>query len=542
MGIDIGTYSSKGVLTTLQGRILAQQTIEHGMDIPQPGWAEQDAESIWWGEFAAIARGLLEMSGRSGADVGAVAASAIGPCVVPVGADGRALRAGILYGIDTRATREITDLNARYGSEAMYARGGSMLTTQAVGPKILWLRRHEPDAYAAADSFHSASDYIVLRLTGEHVMDAYTASLYNPLFDLHSLQDRSQTGSAGPPWPASQRNESEAAGHGGPALPEAERVPQGTLTWTDEFAEEIVDIKKLPPVKWATEIAGEVTAEAARETGLAPGTPVAAGTVDAVAEAVSVGAIHPGDLMCMYGTTAFFILAATRPTSDPTMWAVCHAIPGLFGLAAGMATTGALTRWFRDNFAQELLAGDAYGELAREAEAAPPGSLGLILLPYFSGERTPINDPDARGVLCGLTLAHTRGHVYRAVLEGTAYGITHNLEAMGEAGAAAKRIVAVGGGAKNPLWLQIVSDVSGLAQQVPAQTIGASYGDAFLAGYAAGLIPSLDLLDTGWVQIERTVEPDVNSHELYKEYFALYRRLYEETREVQHALARLGKA
>ncbi len=501
LGIDIGTYSSKGVLTTVDGHIVAQQTIEHGMDIPRPGWAEHDANAIWWGEFAAISRDLLSQTSCSSKDIAAVAVSAIGPCLLPVGSDGRALRPGILYGIDTRATREIADLNECYGSGAMYARGGSLLTTQAVGPKILWLRRNEPDVYNSAAFFHSANDYIVLRLTGEHVMDAYTASLYNPLFDLHALQ------------------------------------------WTADFAEEIVDTDRLPPVRWATEIAGEVTAEAAHETGLAPGTPVAVGTVDAVAEAVSVGAIHPGDLMCMYGTTAFFIQAAAKATSNPTMWAVCHAIPGLYGLAAGMATTGALTRWFRDNFARELLSEDedAYGTLAREAGDVPPGSLGLMLLPYFSGERTPINDPDARGVICGLTLAHTRGHVYRAVLEGTAYGIAHNLEAMREAGAEASRIVAVGGGAKNALWLQIVSDVSGLPQQVPAQTIGASYGDAFLAGHAAELIPSLDTLDSSWVQSGRTVEPDPTAHARYAEYYALYRRLYEDTAQIQHALAHLGQ-
>jgi xylulokinase len=383
----------------------------------------------------------------------------------------------------------------------MYSKGGSMLTTQAAGPKIMWLKRNEPDVYEAAAYFHSASDYIVLRLTGEHVMDAYTASAYNPLFAIQG---------------------------GG---------------WSKEFAEEIVDLARLPPVRWASEIAGEVTPEAAQETGLAAGTPVTVGTVDAVAEAVSVGAIHPGDLMCMYGTTAFFILATDRVASHPAMWSVYHALPGLHGIAAGMATTGALTRWFRDNFARELLiegGGEAYGVLAREAASVPPGSLGLVVLPYFSGERTPINDPQARGVVCGLTLAHDRGHVYRAVLEGTAYGIAHNLEVMREAGGAPRRIVAVGGGAKNPVWLQIVSDVSGVPQQVPAQTIGASYGDAFLAGYATGLIPSLDLLDSQWVQIDRTIEPDERARALYQEYYAVYRRLYGDTVADQHALAALG--
>jgi xylulokinase len=424
--------------------------------------------------------------------------------MLPVDASGKPLRPGVLYGVDTRATREIADLNERYGTQAIFEVGGSMLTTQAAGPKILWLRRNEPEVYAATAFFHSASDFIVLRLTGNHVMDAYTASQYNPLFDIHA---------------------------GG---------------WIDRFAEEITDLERLPRVAWSSEVAGEVTREAAAETGLAPGTPVTVGTVDAVAEAVSVGAIHPGDLMVMYGTTAFFILATDAIAGHPSMWAVNHALPGVYGMAAGMATTGALTRWFRDNFARDLGGevdgGGAYSALAREAAGAPPGSLGLIVLPYFSGERTPINDPEARGVICGLTLAHNRGHVYRAILEGTAYGIAHNLDAMREAGGQARRILAVGGGTKNDVWLQIVSDVSGLPQQVPAQTIGASYGDAFLAGLAAGIIPSLDVLDSTWVRIQRTVQPDAARGELYRDYYAVYRRLYGDTVEDQHALAELSRA
>lgn len=501
IGVDIGTYSSKGVLTTPEGQIRAQHTIEHEIDIPRPGWAEHDPEKTWWGEFAEITRLLLQRGGVTGRDVAAVAVSAIGPALVPVDRQARALRPGILYGIDTRATREIADLNERYGAEVIYAKASTMLTSQAVGPKIMWLRRNEPEIYAETVYFHSASDYVVLRLTGQHVMDTYTASSYTPLFD-------------------------SAAG-----------------TWTDEFASEIVEQERLPTIHWASDIAGGVTAKAAFQTGLAPGTPVTVGTVDAVAEAVSVGAIHPGDLMLMYGTTAFFILAADRVIRHPAMWAVYHALPGLHGLAAGMATTGALTRWFRDNFTRDLIdrEGNAYQLLAEEAAAVPPGSRGLVVLPYFSGERTPINDPRARGIICGLTLAHDRAHVYRSILEGTAYGIAHNLEVMVEAGGQPRRIVAVGGGAQNPVWLQIVSDVSGVPQQVPAQTIGASYGDAFLAGYASGTIPSLDTLDSDWVRLARTVEPEQHAHNLYQEYTAVYRRLYWETREEQHHLATLGE-
>ena len=499
LGVDIGTYSAKAVLAAPDGAIVAEVEEEHGLDVPRPGWAEHDPETVWWGQFVRLTRALLARSGRRGADVGAVAVSAIGPCLVPVGADGHALRAGILYGIDTRATAEIAELNERHGPDAMASLGGSLLTSQAVGPKLLWLRRHEPETFAAASSFHSASDYVVLCLTGEHVMDAYTASLYDPLFDIEAC------------------------------------------AWSERFADGIVELERLPPVRHATEIAGHVTEPAARETGLAAGTPVTVGTVDAVAEAVGVGAIRPGDLMCMYGTTAFFILASDRVVRHPAMWGVRHAFPGLYGIAAGMATTGALTRWFRDEFARELERDAAYAALAREAEQVPPGSLGLVVLPYFSGERTPIDDPDARGLVCGLTLAHSRAHLYRAVLEGTAYGIAHNLEVMREAGGEAARIVAVGGGAKNPTWLQIVSDVSGVVQELPVQTTGAPYGDAFLAALAIGAVSTLDDLHDRWVRIARTIEPDATLHELYREYFDVYRRLYEHTAADQHRLAELGR-
>lgn len=502
MGVDIGTYSAKGVLTTPEGEVLAEVTVEHEMSVPRPGWAEHDPERIWWGEFCRISRELLQQSGSAAGDVAGVGVSAIGPAVVPVDRNGRALRQGILYGVDTRATKEIQDLKDRYGADVMYAQTGSALSSQAAGPKIMWLSRHEPDIYREAAYFHSASDFIVQRLTGEHVMDAYTASSYLPLFDI-------------------------TAGD-----------------WSKRFADQIVAVERLPTVKWSTDLAGEVTTQAAGECGLAAGTPVTTGTVDAVAEAVSVGAIHPGDLMLMYGTTAFLILATDHIINHPAMWAVYHALPGLYGIAAGMATTGALTRWFRDNFARELLdrESNAYAVLAEEAAQAPPGSRGLVVLPYFSGERTPINDPEARGVICGLTLAHDRGHVYRALLEGTAYGIAHNLEVMREAGGEPARIVAVGGGAKNPTWLQIVSDVSGVPQQVPVQTVGACYGDAFLAGYATGIIPSLDMLDQQWVKIDRTIEPDSHNHRLYREYYEVYRRLYRDTVPDQHALAALGQS
>ena len=503
LGIDIGTYSAKGVLCAPNGELLAEATIEHGLSLPQPGWAEHDPNVIWWGEFVRLTRMLLG-DRFTGDDVGGVAVSAIGSCLLPVDAEGNALRAGILYGIDTRASEEIALLNAEFGEEAMFDLAGMALTSQAIGPKILWLKRHEPEVYAAARWFYTASSFIVQKLTGEAVIDVHSASYYNPLFDLRGL------------------------------------------AWDPRFADPIVELSRLPRLLWPTEIAGVVTEDAARMTGLRVGTPVTAGTIDAAAEAISAGVAAPGDMMVMYGTTMFFIHLTSEPVPDARMWATSYVLPGLYSIEGGMSTTGALTRWFRDTLGGEELAQEAaggpnaYASLAAGAAEIGPGAHGLICLPYFAGERTPINDPDARGVFAGLTLSHTKSHLYRASLEATAYGVRHNLETMDAMGAPPRRLVAVGGGAKNPLWLQIVSDVTGLPQDVPARTIGASYGDAFLAGLATGLVPDLDALKHEWVTLALELEPDARVKPVYDQYYAVYRDLYQAARPQLHALARLG--
>lgn len=441
----------------------------------------------------------------TGEDVGAVAISAIGSCMLPVDEQGNALRPGVLYGIDTRSTDEIDWLNQHFGEQPMFELGGMALTSQAIGPKILWLRNNEPDVWEKTHKIMTASSYPVLKLTGEMVMDRHSASYYNPLFDIR------------------------------------------TLEWSERFADPIVDPAILPTLLWSDEIAGTVTPWAADQTGLQVGTPVTAGTIDAAAEAISVGVIEPGDLMIMYGTTMFFIQVTNQPTPDPRMWCCGYCFPGMYGIEGGMSTTGALTRWFRDQLGSpekeiEREGGpNAYQLLAELAAGIQPGSEGLVCLPYLSGERTPINDPLARGMFAGLTLSHTRSHLYRASLEGTAYGVKDNLEVMRAMGAEPKRIVAVGGGTQNPLWLQIVSDVTGKTQVVPERTIGASYGDAFLAGLASGIITDRSTITSDWVKLDRTIKPDDSMAAIYAPYHEIYKRLYANTRVEMHDLARLGQ-
>jgi xylulokinase len=268
--------------------------------------------------------------------------------------------------------------------------------------------------------------------------------------------------------------------------------------------------------------------------------------------------------MLMYGSTMFFINILPSLGASAAFWPAVYLFPDSFALTGGMSTTGAVTRWFRDQFAERERAeedsggANAYARLAGAAETIEPGSRGLLLLPYFSGERTPINDPLARGVLAGLTLSHSRAHVYRAVLEGTAYGIRHNIEEMEAEGAAVRRLVAVGGGTKNRLWLQIVSDVLG-REQIVQHTTGASYGDAVLAAMgigwdsagsssaATGSTPSgrteacsSRRLIKGWISAGEKILPDFEHYDLYSRYYALYRELYAGSRSTVHRLAVLG--
>jgi xylulokinase len=232
-----------------------------------------------------------------------------------------------------------------------------------------------------------------------------------------------------------------------------------------------------------------------------------------------------------------------RPRRSPDLWGTVGTFPGTHNFAAGMATSGAITEWIRK------LAGEAsFDPLVAEAQQSPPGAHGLLMLPYFAGERTPLFDPDARGVLIGLTLRHNRGDIYRAALEATAYGVRHNLQAMRDAGGQARRLVAVGGGTKGGLWTQIVSDVLDAPQQLPRQTIGACLGDALLAAIGIGHIKSgespdtqIDMAEIGmaqWNPIAATIEPRPEPAATYARLYDLYRELYPNTREIAHALAR----
>jgi xylulokinase len=490
LGVDIGTFETKAALTDATGRLVATAARPHKMLVPRPGWAEHRPVEDWWGDFVHVTRAVLASSRIDPRTIGGVAASAIGPCMLPVDADGTPLMNAVLYGVDTRAQAEIEELDARIGSSVILERCGNALTSQSVGPKILWLKHNQPQLHARAAKFLNSTSYINFRLTGRFAIDHYSAANSSPLYDVEK-QD-----------------------------------------WTFDLADDIARPDQLPDLLWTTDIVGHVHQDAAAGTGLSPGTPVTVGTIDAAAEALSVGVGDPGDMMMMYGSTIFIIMPTQGPVRDPRLWYAPWLFEGEHASMAGLATSGTLTHWFRDQFARDLPADEAFAALAAEAAASPPGANGLIMLPYFSGERTPIHDPLAKGCLFGLNLTHTRGDVYRALIEGIAFGANHVMETYREIGQPPRRLLAVGGGTKNALWLEATSDATGIEQQVCEKTVGASYGDAFLAALATGHVQRGDIRN--WNPVARTVP--ARDLPAYGPRYRQFRRLYEQTRDIAHEL------
>ena len=336
LGVDIGTSSSKGVLVDEGGTVLATRVVEHEVDRPRPGWVEMDAR-IWWDEFTQLSQGLMADAedGAGGVEVVGVGVSGMGPCVLLTDSDDEPVRPAILYGVDTRAMPQADVMTAQLGAEEVTRVGGSALTSQAAGPKIVWVAEEEPDAYARAVRLYMPASWLVRRLTGAYVLDHQSASQVSPLYEVDAEQ------------------------------------------WHDEWWDRFAPGVERPALAWAGDVVGAVTTEAARATGIRPGTPVVCGTIDAWTEAVSVGAHEVGDLMLMYGSTMFLVATGKDTLRTPSMWTTVGAFPGTRNLAGGLATSGALTAWLKD------LTHADYATLLVEAAASGVGARGLVDAPLL---------------------------------------------------------------------------------------------------------------------------------------------------------------
>jgi D-xylulose kinase len=499
---DLGTSATKAGVFTLDGQELGTATAEYPAAYPHPTWAQQDA-SDWWQAAITTIKESMEKSGIKPGAVKAVSISGQAPSCLPIDRGGKPLRPAIIW-IDRRATEEVDWIAENVGAEEVRRIAGNYIDGYFGGPKWLWFRNKEPELFARTWKIMQAHGYVIFRLTGEVVTDYSHAGLCSPCFNLQKKQ-----------W--------------SPEMCEALRIP----------------LSMLPELAPSYQVVGKIHAEGAKASGLPKGTPVVAGGGDFACATLGCGVIDVGQAAQMLGTAGNLLVPVGKSiTPDSRLLNTVH-LTGDY-LMLGSMYAGGVLQWFRDQLGEpEIEEGkrvdkSPYRLLDEKAETLPPGAEGLILLPYLMGERTPIWDAHARGVYVGLTPYHTRAHMYRAALEGVAFGFRHMAEIIEQQGVQIKEVIAVNGGAKSPLWRQIFADV--LNARINYYVGGAAtlLGDVALAGVGTGCFEDLGVVRK-WQEILETQNPDPEKHELYTRYYALYRKTYEQLKEVFGDLVRVGK-
>jgi len=492
LGIDVSTTGAKALLIDTNGRVVASATTPLTLSTPRPLWSEQAPED-WHAGVARSIREALRLAARAGMEVAAVGLTGQMHGLVTLDEAGDVLRPAILWN-DQRTGAQCDEIRARVGRERLIALTGNDALTGFTAPKILWVREEEPEVYARIRHILLPKDYVRYRLTGDHAMDKADGS-GTLLFDLRARD-----------W--------------SPEMLDALEIPRA---W-------------LPPTYEGPQITGHVSVEAAAETGLVAGTPVVAGGGDQAAGGMGVGAIAPGVVSVVLGTSGVVFAPTDAPLIEPEgrLHAFCHALPERWHLMGVTLSAAGSLQWYRDTLAP----GVAFDDLLAEAEEAPAGSDGLLFLPYLSGERTPYPDPLARGAFVGLTLRTRRAHMTRAVLEGVAFSLKDCfglLEAAGLGAVSEARVS--GGGARGRLWRRILASALGVALVSLEADEGAALGAALLAGMGVGAWPDAAAAVKAGVRLGERVEPDAAEAERYARFYGEYRGLYPALRPTFTALA-----
>ena len=484
LGLDVGTSGVKALLVDRSGEVVASATTALTLQTPKPGWAEQDPDA-WWGASVTSMRDACANvpSGR----VAAIGISGQMHSSVFLDRDGAVIRPALLW-CDGRTTAECREIERSVGGEDRLRDLASNPALEGFTlPKVLWLRNHEPAAFERLATVLLAKDYIRYRLTGELATEPSDASA-TLMYDTAKLR------------------------------------------WSEAILRAVgLDSSILPAVGGSSEVLGRLTNDAAGITGLPVGTPVVGGGADNACGAAGVGVVAPGEAVASWGTSGTLLAPLAEPQVDPGLRAhtFCHVAPGVWYLMGVVLSAGGAFAWYRDQLARDV-AGTPNANLVLNEEAAtiPRGAEGVTFLPYLQGERTPHRNANARGAFLGLTLAHTRAHLSRAVVEGVAFALRDSLSILQSLGLSPSELLLTGGGAKSPFLRQLQAEVFGVPVTTVNREEGPAYGAALLAAVGAGAFPDLATATRATLDRQTPLSPSAAAHREYDAPYARFREGY----------------
>lgn len=501
LGIDSGTSGCKVTVFNFNGQVKATATGIYHTDYPKPGYAEQDAAE-WWKVICEQIQGITQQQGIRPEEIMAIGVDGISWICLPVDKKGQPLCKAMIW-LDRRAEKQAAWMKKTMGEELLTNLSGNPVDSAYIVPKMLWLQENEPEIFNQAAKFLQSNSYIVYQLTGEYSQD------YSQGYGFHFFD-----------------------------------ISKGS--WNEIVAEKMgISLDLIPPLVSCQRVVGAVTPQAAAESGLIAGIPVVAGGLDAACCALGAGVVKPGQTQEQGGQAGGMSILLDKPLIHPRLILGYHVVPDLWLLQGGTVGGGGTLKWFKQelgHYEQQLSLSakkSPFEIMSEEAAGIKPGSDGLVFLPYMAGERSPIWDSNARGVLFGLSYDKTRAHLIRAMMEGVGFSLQHNLKTAETVNAWADELISVGGSANSKAWTQIKADITGKPIHVPFSDHATTLGAALLAGVGAGIYSDFDEAIRRTVHIQRTHLPDSVNHAIYQKYYALYLELYQKLRESYNILYRI---
>lgn len=483
LGIDIGTSACKVAIFEKSGKVLAQSNQPYQLYYPNPGWVEQDPEE-WWSAICDGIKDVLQQSGVAPEEIAGIGIDGQSWSAIPVDKDGNCLHRTPIW-MDTRARDICQRVVDEVGFDTIFQVAGNGFEPSYTTPKMIWFKENMPEVYENTYKFMQSNSYIAMKLTGAMTMDMSQG------YGIHFFDMK-------------------------------------TCTYNEELAAKLgLSVDKVPDIVPCHQVIGEVTEEAARLTGLAAGTKVVAGGLDAACGTLGAGVYLPGQTQEQGGQAGGMSICVDEALAHPKLILSPHVVPDSWLLQGGTVGGGGVLRWFK----QELGGDASFDDLTKMAEEIAPGSDGVVFLPYMAGERSPIWNPDAKGVYYGLGFDKTKGHMVRAALEGVAYSLEHNMRTAAETGVKVDELVAMGGASNSILWTQIKADVTGKTIKVPTSDTATTLGAAILAGVGVGVYESFEEAVKETIVITRVQEPNMENHEIYKKSMELYLKLYEDLKD-----------